>query len=268
MPVLSMPRQFTGLARRAWNRLSRMVRKPIPQSAKHWIPKIVTAPQGQVVQIGSNDGMSNDPLHELLLQRELWRALLVEPVPYLFDRLKTNYPDSSRFAFANLAIGEPGPREFFWVDSSAKSELTDLPYWFDQLGSFDRKHITKHLDGRLEPYIRSTTIQAVSLSQLLDQFAVKQVTLLHIDAEGYDYEILKQLDLRRWQPDLILFEHMHLPAADKARAHQMLAELYDLHGLGGDTLAVRRGAATVDARPLRRFLMVPRTVELTAGSSR
>src|SRR4029434_1795073 len=32
----------------------------------------------QVVQIGSNDGLSNDPVHSLLLRNPSWQALLVE----------------------------------------------------------------------------------------------------------------------------------------------------------------------------------------------
>jgi hypothetical protein len=94
-----------------------------------------------VVQIGSNDGNAGDPIRSLVLQNPSWVALFVEPVPFLFERLRQNYSDSPRFRFENVAIGErPGVSAFYYVDGSAKEHVAGLPYWFDQLGSFDRDH--------------------------------------------------------------------------------------------------------------------------------
>jgi hypothetical protein len=59
-----------------------------------------------VVQIGSNDGITGDPVHSLLRSNPSWRALLVEPVPFLFDRLCKKYSDSPNIQFANIAIVE------------------------------------------------------------------------------------------------------------------------------------------------------------------
>lgn len=36
--------------------------------------------------------------------------------------------------------------------------MPGLPVWYDQLGSFDRQHIVKHLDGRLEPFIVTSNV--------------------------------------------------------------------------------------------------------------
>src|SRR5215475_11098250 len=59
-----------------------------------------------VVQIGSNDGNTNDPLHKLLIDNPAWQALLIEPVPFLFEKLVANYPREDRFKFANVAVAE------------------------------------------------------------------------------------------------------------------------------------------------------------------
>src|SRR4051812_3099016 len=40
------------------------------------------------VQIGSNDGKRNDPIHDLAIGNESWNGLFVEPVPQLFEKLK------------------------------------------------------------------------------------------------------------------------------------------------------------------------------------
>ncbi len=44
-------------------------------------------PRVTFVQIGANDGVWNDPI-EPYLRGEKWRGVLVEPVPYVFARLK------------------------------------------------------------------------------------------------------------------------------------------------------------------------------------
>jgi hypothetical protein len=60
-----------------------------------------------VVQLGSRDGHSRyDPIAPLLRQRRHSKALLVEPLPHAFERLKDSYRDVGSITFDNLAIGE------------------------------------------------------------------------------------------------------------------------------------------------------------------
>ena len=43
---------------------------------------------------------------------------------------------------------------FYYVSENAKGEFKeDIPFWYDQIGSFSKNHIIQHLDGKLEPYI-------------------------------------------------------------------------------------------------------------------
>src|SRR2546422_396902 len=75
-----------------------------------------------------NDGKTGDPIHSLLADHPSWHALLVEPVPLLFERLKRNYTDASRFRFENVAITErAGTSRFYYVDERAKENFPDLP---------------------------------------------------------------------------------------------------------------------------------------------
>jgi hypothetical protein len=75
----------------------------------------------------------------------------------------------------------------------------------------------------------------------LQRHAISRLDLLVIDAEGWDWRILRQFDLKRVQPKLVLYEHQHLSASERAEAHQFLSEV----GYGwaetkeGDTLAWR-----------------------------
>jgi FkbM family methyltransferase len=188
------------------------------------------------VQIGSNDGKSNDPFYPLLSSHPSWRALLVEPIPSLFERLKVNYADRPNTGFVNAAItdGPPGERVFYYLSDAAKVALPDLPPYYDQLGSFDRAHIFKHVGPEVEPFVLSSKFPTLSLPGLLEANEIEKVDVLHIDAEGYDWEILRQLDLQKYSPVAILFEHVHLSKEALEEARNKLGNAYRLYDLGDD----------------------------------
>src|SRR5579862_2865434 len=51
-------------------------------------------PEPMFVKIGANDGITGDPCSDILLAHTNWRGLLIEPVPYCFERLQKNFRDS------------------------------------------------------------------------------------------------------------------------------------------------------------------------------
>jgi FkbM family methyltransferase len=188
-----------------------------------------------VVQIGSNDGKTHDPIHALLLRNPSWAALFVEPVPFLFERLRQNYADNSRFRFENVAIGDRvGVRPFYYVDDSAREQISELPWWFDQVGSFDRDHITRHFGSALDRFIVTARVRTLPLDVLLERNDIDKINLLNIDTEGYDWHVLRQLDLTKYSPNVILIEHRHLSTATKAEVRGFLRDRYRIVDLGHD----------------------------------
>ena len=206
----------------------------------YWFDRSLSGENAYLVQIGSNDGKTGDPLYPLLQKNKHWKALFVEPVPYSFEKLKSNYPNQDRFRFENAAINDGTRLTFYWVDPNAKNVLPDLPYWYDQLGSFDKQNIVKHLDGVLEPFIRSRELEGFTLQQLFDHNKIEQVDILHIDTEGYDWKILSQLNFDKYEPKFILFEYQHLTASELKSAFNFLKKKYQLFNVGIDLLAVHK----------------------------
>lgn len=199
-----------------------------------------------VVQIGSNDGKTGDPIRPLLLRNSSWTALLVEPVPFLFERLCRNYAGASRFRLENVAIAEQaGVSPFYYIDKAARKSMSRRPWWFDQIGSFDRRHLVGHLGtagyfgGAEDRLIVSLDVPTLPLPVLLERNNVDRINLLHIDAEGYDWKILSQLDLTKYRPEVILFEHVHLSTKDKGAARAFLQDRYTILQLGDDYLCRR-----------------------------
>ena len=193
------------------------------------------------VQVGSNDGVQGDPIHDLIISHKNWSGIFIEPIDFCFQRLRNNYGVDERFVFENVAIGtERGTKAFYYVSEKARRDL-DLPYWHDQLGSFDKSHITRALGEQMLPYVVEEDVECLPLQDVLDRNGVETIDLVHIDTEGFDYKVLSQLDLRRYQPSIILFEHHLLPQEEFAQARNQLRDAgYRLLQYGNDTLAVRK----------------------------
>lgn len=196
------------------------------------------------VQVGSNDGVQGDPIHGLITKSKEWTGMFIEPVGLYFQRLKHNYENADRFIFENVAIGtERETKRFYYVLEEAKTEFDDLPYWYNQLGSFDKNHILKQLGDRLEPYIVEEEIECFPIQEIFDRNNVKTIDFLHIDTEGFDYKVLSQVDFDRYKPLIVLYEHVHLSADDREKAKLLLKTSgYRLVRYGFDTLAIKASA--------------------------
>jgi FkbM family methyltransferase len=195
-----------------------------------------------VLQIGAFDGVSNDPIGDAL-QMFGWNGVLVEPQPLPFAQLKRLHAGSERIQVYNLAVSdEDGTRDLFVVDPA-----DDLPPFTQQLASFDRSHIEraqryvpKGVDVRAR--VRATPVATCTFDTLLRMAAVAHVDVLQIDAEGYDYELLRLFDVPVRLPAIINYEHQHLSRRDRdAAANLLVANGYRLamSYSNGDTVAYR-----------------------------
>lgn len=205
-----------------------------------WIESYLEDKPLDVVQIGSNDGMTGDPIFDLIRKNGNWRVTFVEPVPYLFEKLKQNYSYDTRFRFERAAINDGSEQIFYSVRPEAKEHIPDLPDWYEQLGSFYKENILYHLNGVLEPYMEETVIKGMTLSQLFEKNDVTDLQLLHIDTEGYDWKVLSKLDLSKYKPAVILFEHKHLKRGERKASIKFLKKDYYIFALGADSFCLRK----------------------------
>jgi len=75
----------------------------------------------------------------------------------------------------------------------------------------------------------------------LDRNQVKAIDLLHIDTEGFDYQVLSQVDFHRYKPRVVLFEHHLLPDKEFSNAQKLLRGAgYRWFEFGQDILAIRK----------------------------
>ena len=60
-----------------------------------------------------------------------------------------------------------------------------------------------------EDWIEAIEINSISPSTLISKFGKEKIDLLAIDTEGFDFEIIKMLDLSNISPEVIIFEEIH-----------------------------------------------------------
>ena len=209
------------------------------RTEQEWLRTVFGNRKGvSFLQIGANDGKSDDHLHSFILAYS-WRGVLLEPVRYLFDRLVANYRDVDGLVFVNKALAEQdGRRTLFRL-----RETTDaLPKWYQQIGSLQRQVILSHSHAipHIEDYLIEEEVDCISFSKLVYLYNVKNLDLILIDTEGYDLNILRTIDFERFRPSLIIYEEKHLSNAERAEAHRLLSSYgYVVHPIGANAAATR-----------------------------
>jgi FkbM family methyltransferase len=168
------------------------------------------------IQIGANDGITGDDLRHYI-EKYSWHGILVEPVPYVFERLKKNYNGFSNLIFENSGIScQSGFANFYSISENdlENNNLFDNyhTYKIDQLSSFDKKTIMKHsyMHPNFEDLIIEIEIPVLNIHDLMEKYQVTQLDLLQVDTEGFDFEILKIFDFEKIAPKIVIFEHQHL----------------------------------------------------------
>ena len=201
-------------------------------------------PEAFFIEIGANDGSAHDHLGPLI-RGGRWCGIMVEPVPYVFERLQRNYGDIDRVALANVAISDGDGRMPFWHLAEAEPGDAQLPDWYDELGSFSRDTILGHADRipDIEQRLRCTEVPTVTFDTLCETHGVEGVDLVLVDTEGHDWEIVRRIDLERYAPRLVVYEHYHLAPSDRLAARDRLA----VHGY--ETLEEHFDTFALDTRP-------------------
>ena len=188
------------------------------------------------IQIGACDGESFDPIFKLIKNNK-WQGVLVEPIPRYFNKLKDNYKNSKGLHFVNKAIGNGNDKVTMYTIS--EEGLNFLPKWTIGISSIRddknalsesywktedaKQHIKRGVTYELiKKYTEAIEVDSIRFMDLLDEFEIKDLDLLQIDAEGFDFEIIKQIDFDKIVPKIIHFEFNSLTETEKKECKKLL----------------------------------------------
>jgi FkbM family methyltransferase len=158
-------------------------------------------PEFFFVQIGGHDGKKYDPIHHYVTSFS-WKGIIVEPVAEYFAALKETYKSYANVVLVKGAICEANGRVTIHKVNPARS---DLPAWSKGIASLDADHHKK--SNIPSDAIVKEEVEGITFDGLLERYRVNHIDLLQIDAEGYDYRIIKSLPFSTVKPRLINFEH-------------------------------------------------------------
>lgn len=191
------------------------------------------------VQIGAHDGVSNDPIHDLIVAHG-WRGVLVEPHPDSFAALEALHGERRGLRLVNAAVDtRRGQRTLYTVEPD---RLDDAPEWLSQIASFSRETLMAHepLAPGLEDALEEHETRCLTFDDLVEMARPRRIDLLVIDVEGYDAHILRSIDFTRSRPDVIVFENKHLSTSAYTEVLGLLRTAgYAVRFAGHDSIALQ-----------------------------
>jgi len=139
------------------------------------------------------------------------KILLIEPVPHNVEAIKKNLLEYKDIIIEQLTLGDKKElRDFYFIKEESISKLKK--HWASGIGSFNKDHILNHKSKRFqlkEEDIEKMSIRCVRFEDLINKYAINSIEKLLIDVEGSEYQILKDIDLKKVNIKKIIFEYKH-----------------------------------------------------------
>jgi FkbM family methyltransferase len=146
---------------------------------------------GMFLDIGAFDGKDLSNTHKLALNG--WEGICIEPSPQVFPALANLYKDNDRVLTINCAIG----------GFDGKLDFYDNP---GALASALKEHVEKWKN--YDPRFDLIEVDCLSWDSFYSRFPY-DFNFISIDTEGLDWEILKQIDLKQTNTELICVEYSY-----------------------------------------------------------
>ena len=170
------------------------------------------------IQVGAHDGITSDPIHDFVVEYG-FKGVCVEPQPEAFARLEETYRRHPGVQCLNAAIAaEDGATTLFRFRPGP-----GVPGWAEGLASFSREELVGNFQSA-RGEVEALTVPTITPETLRLRYKLDVVDLVQVDTEGFDFEVIKLLDLERFRPTILHFESGLLLPAERHSCYQHLAK--------------------------------------------
>ena len=146
---------------------------------------LINKDEGIYIELGANDGLKQSNTAYFEFTRK-WKGVLIEPSPIAYEKCVKNRPNSIVLNYA-------------CVSSDYNKESIK--------GDFNGNLMSSVNGERLKSDNQLISVKTSTLNSIIQKYLnSQQIDLLTLDAEGYEYEILKGLNLNLYRPKYILIE--------------------------------------------------------------
>lgn len=189
------------------------------------------------VQVGANDGKSFDYLYDFVTVRNSI-GVVIEPIAQYFKELKKNYKDCQNIKCLNVAVHATLSQVVIFKINPEFEQL--YPDWVRGSASINSTHITNCIANVNFDHLVEELVQAKNINKILEENSLNiNVDYLQIDTEGYDYEVLNQINFNLFKPSIIRYEFVNLTEEEKGKSKILLkAHDYYLFDEGSDKIAI------------------------------
>ena len=151
---------------------------------------------------------------------------IVEANPANILTLKKSWTKYKSVKIFNIAISNKKIKKikFYFCEE-------DAPYY--QLFSNNINHVKIHFPGSK---IKEKMVNSIYINKFLKiHFSNKRIDFFSIDIEGCDYNVLMELDLKKYKIENISLEYLHLSKAQKIKIlKKFINHGYSYYGFGLD----------------------------------
>ena len=201
--------------------------------------KTLTAFEGKDItflEIGACDGVFPvDVLYPHAYTNKNWKGVMVEPVPYYFEKLKENYDHRDNIQFINAAISDTDGEIDMFIIPPEVIDSGVVPRHAMGVSRVDGSTFKPNVSG----HAVKITVDSITLDTLIERTNLTHIDVLQIDVEGLDYELFKGVIDRGFRPALATVEYHNLPKAQRDGVMEIAKELnYEVHMVGADYILI------------------------------
>jgi FkbM family methyltransferase len=174
-----------------------------------------------LVDVGAHDGVTISNSRQFALDG--WDAILIEPHPELFAKLTDASSELTKVRCLNIGCSNTsGVLPLYLGKNDPQNTMstlcTDDNPWFDSVRSGD-----------------SVMVPVKTLTEVLGESEwPRDLSLLMVDAEGMDYEVLLGLDFDLYRPRIIVTEeYISNPEKHRSKYRLLLDKDYTFHSMVG-----------------------------------
>jgi len=172
--------------------------------------------EGVFVDIGAHDGMAYSNTY-ILESNYNWSGLAVEPIPEVYDKLKS----TRNCHTVNACVAESTGKRVFRINTGYNEMLSGLV----------NEYHPQHLERISEDEFREVEVSCFSFNDLLKKFEINSVDYLNIDVEGAEYSILSNIDFNLFRIKVIGVENNY---GDYRIPKLLKKNGYKMHSIIGD----------------------------------
>ena len=153
--------------------------------------------KGTYIDVGANHPIENN-VTDLFYERG-WHGITIEPNPMFVPLYAKLRP---RDVHLNLGIASAGGTLTFYTVKDPPGG--DGTYEQAELSSFDPAVAERWRKAGLG--VSESRVPVTTLNQVLQQRPLPEITIMSVDVEGFEKQVLESIDLRRHRPLVLIIE--------------------------------------------------------------